>query len=165
MAVGYSIDSHFTEDESTDERFMFSDPFDRMAINCTTKYRAKKRRRDEDSVSDAAGPEAREAADTMTVTEERTQSDGMCDHLIEPESYAPDESDSDGELDNHLLLCNTMTLDSDLFEPDLEFDSEHSVDATNDDDDKATDTVSSAPLYQGSSLTLAASSGLIMKLR
>ena len=40
-----------------------------------------------------------------------------------------------------------MTLDSDLFEPDLEFDSEHSVDATND-NDKATDTVSSAPLYQ-----------------
>ena len=42
---------------------------------------------------------------------------------------------------------------------------EHSVGATNDDDDKATDTVSSAPLYQGSSLTLAASSGLIMKFK
>ena len=87
MAVGYSIDNHFTKDDSTDERFMFSDLFDRMAINRTTKYRAKKRRRGDDSVSEAAGPEAREpAADTMTVTEESTHSDGMCDHLIEPES-------------------------------------------------------------------------------
>ena len=42
---------------------------------------------------------------------------------------------------------------------------EHSVGATNDDDDKATDTVSSAPLYQESSLTLAASSGLFWNLR
>lgn len=64
MAVGHSIDDHFAGDSSTDERFMFPDPFDKMAINCTTRYRAKKRRRGEDSDA-TAGPTGSELAAHM----------------------------------------------------------------------------------------------------
>ena len=73
-------------------------------------------------------------------------------------------SDCDGELSEQ-EDCNTLTLDSDLFEPELEFEHGAGSDVDANDDNEKTDAVGSTPPYEGSPLTLAASSGLIMKFR
>ena len=147
------------------ERFSYTDPFDKQAINRTTRYRAKKRRLEEDRAGSVEQPEfegnsdstSRDSHDSETPV---ADAEGMSEDSLRGYSRPEDDHSCVGNVSACQMesscgfppLCET--------ELDFEPGTGHI-----ESDDEVENIPVSRKIYEGSSLTIAASSVLLMKFR
>lgn len=144
------------------ERFAFQDPFDKRAINRVTRYRAKKRRLadqpPEEAVSTTPHATPEPTPRAVDLSNDRSSGDVPPDHDDEENCLDHEENSVVPAQDSE--SCSTM-------DPSQSVSVNHVPMNAPDDDETVCPFPSlvDEPLYDGASLTVAASNVLIMKLK
>lgn len=145
------------------ERFAFFDPFDKRAINRVTRYRAKKRRIAEEATITPATTYEPTPHEIDLSTDSYVGDDARTDHAVSPDRLTFGDGDEDDSLHQGDDSCIAESSEP---SPNLSHDSHNQVPVIDPDDETVGRSLSlDNPVYDGSSLSVAASNVLIMKLK